>query len=260
MIQISGDMVNLENLTNMYSPDSVERKIIDILSLSSEVYTYSTLEELKFELDLRKNIVETSKQLNRSRFGFRIFRKSTCNSDYWKRTDEGGFLLKEGVTPADGIQDIFINSAKYATECATAIVIIYYKAILNIFPQSLFNEMFSTIYLMNWKDLDEDLGIRYYKNLSDYLPGDCRYFKNPDVDPLTPEWQGENVIDLGEGRYYGHGIGIKTADGIIQSLNRHRKIGATESAYLLPSATRPAFKYLAKRYKKFSQLRNRKIS
>ena len=56
----------------------------------------------------------------------------------------------------------------------------------------------------------------------DYLPGDCRYFNNPDVDPLTPEWQGENAIDLSGGMYYGHGIGIKTADKIIEILNHNR--------------------------------------
>lgn len=260
MIKISGDMVNFDGLMDQYPPNSLERKMLDILHTSSEVYVYASAEELKFELNLRINIIDVARELNRSRFGFTVFRKSTCNPHYWDRTDEGGFLLKEGIKPSDAIGDIFINSPQYSTECATAIVIIYYKALLDIFPKKLFNEMFSNIYLMNWKDLDKDLGITYYKNPPDYLPGDCRYFKNPDVDPLTPEWQGENVINLGDGMYYGHGIGIKTADGIIRSLNRHRKTGATESAYLLESATRVAFKYLARRYEQFSESSNRKIS
>ena len=41
---------------------------------------------------------------------FKTFRKSICNLDYWDRTKEGGFILKNGVTPSDAIKDISINS------------------------------------------------------------------------------------------------------------------------------------------------------
>ncbi|MDD4495708.1 MAG: hypothetical protein PHV32_15450 [Eubacteriales bacterium] len=39
---------------------------------------------------------------------------------------------------------------------------------------------------------------------------------------LTPGWQGENAIYLGENRFYGHGAGIAKSDKIIRALNRHR--------------------------------------
>ena len=68
---------------------------------------------------------------------------------------------------------------------------------------------------MNWKYLDKDLGVRSSNNKRS-LPGDCLYIANPDVDPATPEWQGENVIQLINGRYYGHGIGIRTIEGFIR--------------------------------------------
>ena len=87
----------------------------------------------------------------------------------------------------------------------------------------------------------------------DYLPGDCRYFNNPDVDPLTPEWQGQNAIDLSGGMYYGHGIGIKTADKIIEILNHNRIQDSTTSAYLMDMATRPGFMHLSFIYNKFQQ-------
>jgi protein-glutamine gamma-glutamyltransferase len=127
-------------------------------------------------------------------------------------------------------------------------VIIYYKALVDIFPEEKFNYLFQGIYLMNWEHLDSDLGIRHYQSTSDVLPGDCLYFKNPDVNPITPQWQGENVIDLGNGTYYGHGIGIRDAEGVIEALNRQRRSDATQSAYLLGSVTRPAFKLLADKY------------
>lgn len=251
MIEIAGSRINSQDIINEYPPDSIEAKIISILAASDNVYIYTSLDELKFELNMRKNIISASRELNDSNFSFRTFRKSICNPKYWNRTDEGGFLIKSDVTPYDGIKDIYTNSSMYGTECATAIVIVYYKALVNIYPEELFNKLFANIHLMNWHYLDRDLDIGYYEGDIDFLPGDCRYFKNPDVNPLTPEWQGENAIDLGDGTYYGHGIGIGTAEDIIESLNENRKEGSTVSAYLLDSATRPNFKYLSKKYYNF---------
>ncbi|SHJ89578.1 protein-glutamine gamma-glutamyltransferase [Paramaledivibacter caminithermalis] len=250
MIKISDKIMDPKEIINAYPPDSIEVKIIEILSSSDNIYIYKSLDELKFELNLRINIISASRELNDSNFSFRTFRKSICNPQYWTRTGEGGFLIKDKVTPSDGIKDIFTNSSMYGTECATAIVIVYYKALLNIYPQELFNELFADLHLMNWHYLDKDLDIGYYENV-DFLPGDCRYFKNPDVDPLTPEWQGENTIDLGDGTYYGHGLGIGTADEIIKALNENRKEGSKQSAYLMDSATRPNFKYLSIKYYDF---------
>lgn len=249
MIKISGSIIEPKIILEQYPEDSVQRKIVEILTTSTETYSYRTLEQLKFEIDLRISIIKASRELNDSDFAFKVFRKSTCNSDYWERTDEGGFLLKKDVKPSEAIKDIYKNSSKYGTECATAIVILYYKAVVDIYPQELFDSMFSSIYLMDWQHIDNDLRVDYYANEKDYLPGDCRYFKNPDVNPVTPEWQGENTIDLGDGTYYGHGIGIRKAEGIIAALNKRRKDGATRDAYLINSATRPDFMYLADKNK-----------
>ncbi|NJD01069.1 MAG: hypothetical protein FIA99_00365 [Ruminiclostridium sp.] len=97
---------------------------------------------------------------------------------------------------------------------------------------------------MNWQHVHKHLGIQTYRDPEEYFPGDCRYFANPDVNPLTPEWQGENAIDLGTGKYYGHGIGITSAGNIIAALNENRISGSEVSAHLLQTATRPDFKKL----------------
>lgn len=249
MIKISGVPNTLDSIMSDYTENSIERKAIEILNLSSAVYEYSSIEQLKFEMNMRVKIIKASYELFKSRMAFRVFRETMCNEDYWNRTNDGGFEVKEGIKPFDAINDIFRNGSRYGTECATAIVIIYYKALADIYPEELFNEAFPKIKLMNWH-YDRDLGVDYYKNLTDYLPGDCRYFKNPDVDPKTPQWQGENAIDLGNGKYYGHGIGIRNAEGIIKVLNGMRKEGASVEASLLDSATRPDFKYLSDKYQK----------
>lgn len=248
MITIAGKAITSHDMLSHYSTGSIEMSIVDKMSGSSLSYDYTTLIQYKFELDLRTSIVNTAKSLARSRLAFSTFRNSRCNTDFWARTKEGGFLLKEEVQPWDAIRNILEEGYKYATECATAIVIIYYGAIAGRFTETQFNSIFKSIYLMNWSRLDRNLGVKTYSNTMDELPGDCSYFKNPDVDPLTPQWQGENAIVLGNGLYYGHGVGIKTADGIIRVLNSLRKSGATESAYQTNTATRPGFKHLAEMY------------
>lgn len=250
MITITGMDFSPDTLINEYKANSIERKILDKLSSSSKVYRFNSLKELKFELTLRINIISAARELNKSKIAFRTFRRSMCNENYWVRTDAGGFILKEGVKPADAIKDIFINGSKYGTECATAMIIIFYKAVLSVFGDNAFNSLFTSIELMNWHNLDDKMDIQSYRDVKDFFPGDCRYFKNPDVDPLKPEWQGENAIDLGDGTYYGHGVNIKNEEQIIGVLNRLRKKGATESAYLTDSATYLGFKYLAYLYSK----------
>jgi protein-glutamine gamma-glutamyltransferase len=248
MIRVAGKELDAATLSGLYPASSLEGRIAEQMSKSSEVYDYESIDQLKFELRLRNSIVNASKELDKSSFAFKVFRKSKCNHDFWKRTDEGGFLLQSGVKPSDAIRDIFTNSSQYGTECSTAMVIVYYKALLDILPEDLFNKMFSDIYLMNWQHLDSDLGLTTFNKPADYLPGDARYFKNPDVDPLTPEWQGENVFDLGGGRYYGHGIGITDADRIIHALNGARIESSHKSAYLMETAERLNSKNLAKKY------------
>lgn len=249
MIIISGNPVQPEQFSADYAADTIERKMINQLTASSEKYSYDSINQLKFEIRMRREIIDSSYELNNSDMGFAIFRKSKCNPEFWDRESDGGFVLKAGVKPSDAVRDIFVNSSKYATECATAMMIIYYKALLDIYPEALFNKTFPSIELMNWHHINRLLReVGLMKKQNDYIPGDRRYFVNPDVDPLTPQWQGENVIDLDGKKYYGHGIGIADAERIIKALNNNRSEGADESAYLKDTAGRPNFVRLADIY------------
>ena len=244
MIYFSGTEADTQSLLSKYPDGSAEYEALEKLLRSDERYVYGSEEELIFEISMRRYIIDASLALYRGRLAFRIFRKSFCNEAFWERAANGGFVLKRGAVPSEAIRDIFRNTRKYGTECATAIVMIYYKAVLDAYPENLFNTSFTTITLMNWQQMSELIGVATYRGLADYIPGDCRYFRNPDVNPLTPEWQGENAIDLGGGRYYGHGVGIGGSDRIIAILNENRADGSEVSAYLMDTATRPDFKRL----------------
>lgn len=249
MIIISDNPFDISKVVNQYPPGTIERQLLYTLSGSNETYRYDDLDQLKFELRLRREIVNAARELNKSKLSFATFRKSTCNPEYWDRTANGGFRLRKDVEPSAAIKDILINGNEYATECATAMVIVYYIALLNVFSEDDFNKVFSQIHLMNWHSIDpllKEVGIP--NKVTDILIGDRGYFNNPDVDPKTPEWQGENVIVLPGELFYGHGIGITTAKTIILVLNRKRKEDATRSAYFMDTAARPDFKGLARVY------------
>lgn len=247
MIQLLQQSGDISSILNEYPQESMEFKIIDKMNKSEKKYRFQNKEHLKFEVDLRDEIIKSSVALFKSHMDFAVFRKTRGNPQYWERLGNGGLKLKNGVKASEAISDIFSNGRMYATECATAMVIVYYMAILQVFPQELFNKVFDNITLMNWHYLDRNISEAGMLNeKSDELPGDRRYFKNPDVDLTTPEWQGENVIDLGNGTFYGHGIGIHNSQTIINALNENRKEGSTTSAYLMEYAGNLDYKKLFK--------------
>jgi len=246
MIKVNGNVLQTIPSAEGFDPNELQKRIFEVMKTSDAVYEYDNEKVLITELRLRNSIVNASRDLEASRFSFRVFRKSKANPDYWIRTPEGGFQLKSDLLPSDGIADIYRNSHLYGTECSTAMIIVLYKALLDVMPKENYNRMYSNIYLMNWNHLDRDLAIISYPSSKDELPGDGRYFINPDVDPLTPELQGENVYYLGNGRYYGHGMGIADAQTIIRNLNNARKENATRSAYLLDSVKRQSYSYLSR--------------
>jgi len=244
MIKIAGIQTSSDKIVLTAPNDAVLKEIVNTLSNSTNAYDYSSMEELQFELKLRRSLVTYADKLARGYFSFEVFTKSKCNPAFWDRTGEGGFQLKSGVLPSAAIRDIFENTPKYATECSTAMVIIYLRSLLDVMTEEQFNKLYSDIYLMNWQHLDSDLILIDVDQTPDKIPGDAGYFKNPDVNPLTPEWQGENVFYLGNDMYYGHGVGIKTPDQIIKDLNKNRIKDSNTPAYLMDFARRPDFKTL----------------
>lgn len=214
-------------------------------------YVYQSMDHLRFEWDLRGSLVDAAEGLDRSGVSFASFEKSRCNPAYWNRNAEGGFELRSNVTPADGIRDIWRNGHLYAFECATATVIVLYGGVLGSIREDAFNSLFRNLLLFDWH-YDSDLRLTEKNGSETALPGDVLYFKNPDVSPETPEWQGENTFMLRENWYYGHGIGIASGEEIIRTLNQFRVPGSRVSAYLMDMVIYPDFFYLS-RFAKNSQ-------
>ncbi|MGG1662393.1 protein-glutamine gamma-glutamyltransferase [Brevibacillus sp. NRS-1366] len=239
MIWIAGSQINPAVLVSEWGLNAVQREVVRKMAESPEVFEYPSADLLRFELKMRDHLVRSALALNESGLAFSTFENARSNAAYWNRTELGGFRLRQGILPSQGIINIFQEGRKYATECATAMVIILYHAVLRSIRPADFEQLFADILLYDWR-YDQDLDLRTTRT-NTFLPGDILYFANPDYNPATPEWQGENVVDLGRGLYYGHGAGIRTAESLIDFLNEERRVGAIRSAYLVHQATRPGF-------------------
>jgi protein-glutamine gamma-glutamyltransferase len=240
MIQVMGMPFQLTELGNF---DSVERMIIHRMYEDPALYSYLSFDEFLFEINTRKNMINSSISMSESQVEFTVFEYARCNPQYWHLTETGGFLLRQDVRPSDAIQDIYRNSSLYAFECSTACVIIFYHAVLNSIGDQSFNLIFPNLYLYSWH-ADSDLGLHnVYTNY--FIPGDVVYFNNPDFHPEIYWLRGQNAVVLGDGTFFGHGFGIMTAEQMIQTLNENRKPQSNQSAYLLDSVTRLDFSRLA---------------
>ncbi|WP_028549130.1 protein-glutamine gamma-glutamyltransferase [Paenibacillus sp. UNC451MF] len=241
MIVINGSSAppDLSSLTE------AERMVYREKDRSTRTYNYDSWNSLLFELRVRAAIIEAAVAMNSSEVSFASFKKSRCNEIFWERKENGAFLQRKNVRSSEAIRDIFENGSLYAFECATAIIILLYKAVLDIIGDEKFDKLFNNLYLYSW-NYDHDLRLITLHHGAEAFGGDIQYFKNPDVNPEWIEWQGENAIKMGAGLYYGHGIGIKTGDEIIEKLNKVRIEGSTVSAYLMDEVTFPDFAYLEK--------------
>ncbi|XID90187.1 protein-glutamine gamma-glutamyltransferase [Paenibacillaceae bacterium WGS1546] len=240
MIQIPGYDLNAFDASSL---TELERAILRQKMQSPATYRYDSPGALLFELNMRSRIVAAARALNASGASFTTFDRSYANERYWTLDERGGFRQNPGVSPSEALNDIYVNGRLYGFECATAMVIILYKAVLDMIGRNAFHAYFNNLLLYDWH-YDNDLQLQTVNDFREAYPGDVLYFRNPDHDPDKPEWQGENVIKLGNDLYFGHGIGIGSAADMIAALNRARRPGSTTSAYLTDQANYPDFGYL----------------
>lgn len=221
----------------------LQREIVRQRQNSPITYRFPSLDALRFELLMRENIVRAAEDLYRGDASFAVFTRSRCNERLWERLPNGGFQLRPDVPPSYAIADIWSNGRRYAFECATAMVLIMYKAVLDTIGSEKFDTYFKDLYVRDWH-YDSDLQLVTVYDSDEATLGDIVYFKNPDHHPATPEWQGENAIMVAPNRFFGHGVGIRSAEGMIDTLNRKRFPGSRRSAYMTEQVNHPSFEHL----------------
>lgn len=240
MIQIPGVQIETIDLSSL---SNLEKEILYKKGNSPTLYRYDSLHALIFELNMRGKIVEAARAMSRSHANFTTFRHSRANEQFWLRTASGGLQKRSGVSTSEAIEDIFENGHLYGFECATAMVVILYKATMDVLGNDRFNEYFPNVLLYGWYR-ESNLKMIIINDKNEMYPGDVVYFKNPDFNPDAPQWQGENAVYLTEHLYFGHGIGIRTEEEMIAALNQSRKPGSTTSAFLSDLIVHPDFDFM----------------
>ncbi|SFL73500.1 protein-glutamine gamma-glutamyltransferase [Salibacterium qingdaonense] len=225
--------------------DEVEQKILEYLQQDAVSHSYNSYEELQFDLRYRRHAIEAAEALQKSGASFEIFADTYADPNYWNVTSAGGLRLRYGTSPAEALQDIYRNGSAYGFECATAMIIVFYYAALQTIGQTAFNRLFPNLYLYSWH-MDTDLGLQSIQT-DFYIPGDVVYFNNPDFHSDSPQWQGENAVVLMNDLFFGHGIGITTANEMIRVLNELRQPGSDQSAYITNVVTRADTRRLYRR-------------
>ena len=83
MIQISGIPFKQNDKWQL---GSIEKTIIQQMQSAPVIYSYYSEDELLFELKLRKNIIQSAKEMDKSKAVFTIFVYARCNPRYWQLT------------------------------------------------------------------------------------------------------------------------------------------------------------------------------
>lgn len=175
-----------------------------------------------------------------------------ANKQLWRTegTEMGTMHLKPGKRPSEAIRDIFEHPEKYQFECATALVVLRYKAMLELIGERDFDRICKDLKCGPWEQENDAAAAWKVRGKgqegkvaatdadvkNDLKPGDYTYFKNWSVSiaGYNAGWQGENVISLGKGMYYGHPFGIVSGKEIVDYLNQNRRTtGNVKSASLL---------------------------
>lgn len=174
---------------------------------------------------------------------------------------QGHLELRPGVSPSEALEDVFANPDQYEFECGTAIVILRYKAVLELIGANDFDRVCADMVVGQWKadpnvqalweveSSDDGSGMPEEaddRDIAAIRPGDYAYFMNFDVsdEGAAAGWSGENVIALGNGLYYGHPFGVVADTEIVAKLNKHRNEGSDVDAALMDYRARMSARVL----------------
>lgn len=232
-----------------HDKDPTAKAVLDILIASKQNYQRRS-NSLDFELTVRTNFVRAANELSESQLAFPSHADEGplikgLKLKHWENKG-AGISLKKGSRPSQGIREIFeaARTEGVEAECNTALHLVWYKGILESAGS---DDQFDRLF--DWRGTGEyEFDISGYDSTSpgallprmpaaDYLPGDYRFFENPQFNPKTPAWRGENVIQMPRG-FYGHPGGMKSKEEWITFLNSHRGEDAKLKAFLSDDAQR----------------------
>ncbi|MDP2339955.1 MAG: hypothetical protein Q8O67_03270 [Deltaproteobacteria bacterium] len=197
------------------------------------------------DIAFRAHVVKAAKDLAASGASFSGAAGSDkVNKDFWTMGFGGRMQVRKWMPdgsigkPSTALRDLFQQGNKYGFECATAMMVIYHKAILDHVGDAAFDKMFSepkNLAFFRWEIEDQDyVDVKKLVHKPMPLsPGSHYYYENPAASTENSAFGGENVMYLGDGQFYAHGIigasgsYLVTEKEIVATLSSLREAGAT---------------------------------
>jgi protein-glutamine gamma-glutamyltransferase len=197
-----------------------------------------------YDMQYRQSVVDAAttmdKRLKDGSVGFQgSMENQKYNTNFWQQTDVDGkkmWRVKEGVNPADAINDVFNKQTgkKYDLDCAASANLVAMKAKLDTIGADDFNKQYDKMHIRGWSTWNADQngqvgwdnngalsnvnGERSGKGkVSDFKVGDFVYFTNRNAAENSGPAQGENAYYIGKDTsgkpmYFGNPIGIIHSD------------------------------------------------
>jgi len=186
-------------------------EIILAMALSPQTITFKTTHEFKSALRMRRNAVDIASRTELSFDTDAITRPQA----YWIYTKENGFLLRQGVSLAEGLERALcpdVSGSTYAFSCQRASEYLMLYAVVRELSKvnqaglhaveeqwrkrALTGDDFLFRFLEERGTRENPMPMRYY------IPGDRIWFKNPDDHSSDIEgYEGSWVIYIGGGRF-----------------------------------------------------------
>jgi hypothetical protein len=193
------------------SESQMVAEIILAMALSPQTIPFKTTREFKSALRMRRNAVDVA---SRTELSFDT-NSITRPQAYWVYTKENGFLLRQGVSLAEGLERALcpdVSGSTYAFSCQRASEYLMLYAVVRELSKvnqaglhaveeqwrkrALTGDDFLFRFLEERGTRENPMPMRYY------IPGDRIWFKNPDDHSSDIEgYEGSWVIYIGGGRF-----------------------------------------------------------
>jgi Domain of unknown function (DUF4157)/Protein-glutamine gamma-glutamyltransferase len=197
-------------------------------------YSFGSFDQMGFEVRTRANAIKGMEEVHKGCCDyFSNVDPPYLDSAYWDKVGAGAdFKMKTplpaGKHPSDAIRAIFAKGAGTRLECLSMTLAIQYYGMLNGIGNAKFDAQFAGGIEIAAKPNaslftgpDRKYQIIAVASKSEILPGDWVYFKNfKDYLIRHPgdDWQGENAISMGGGKYRGFGILAMSEDDLNNKL------------------------------------------
>lgn len=211
-------------------------------------------------------VVSACLEMHQAHHEFAIAPRQKFSSEFWRRDGQlshfATFHLKPGAKASAAMNDVFLHPDAYRFECATALVLVYYRAIQKLIGDADFDRIMGDLKIGPW-EFEADLERFLLRSGRGDQPatearaealkfGEYTYTKNWAVSwwGWAKGCQGQNQIRLDQDLYYAHSYELVGQGDIVARENGARVFGAQTSASMTDRQERLDPKLLAERQKR----------